>query len=288
MSAHSIIIGYDASTEAKAAAAWALDEASRIGAQVEFFYAYEWPTWAPATATVAPPEVWPGGEIDRAIKGMLDQAITSARLSHPQVHTEISIVNGGAARNLLERSADASLVVLGSRGHSAVPGLLGSVSVAVSASARCPVVVVRGNPAPTTPVVVGVDDSDSSRSALAFAVGEASARGVPLRAIRAWPPVGGLWEETPMITHTVTEQERQPFDDLLQGWREKSPGLEISAEAVVEHPAAALVLASTTAQLLVVGTRGHGAVGGFLLGSVSQHLLRYSACSVAVIHEPKS
>ena len=94
MSAHSIIIGYDASTEAKAAAAWALDEASRIGAQVEFFYAYEWPTWAPATATVAPPEVWPGGEIDRAIKGMLDQAITSARLSHPQVHTEISIVNG--------------------------------------------------------------------------------------------------------------------------------------------------------------------------------------------------
>jgi nucleotide-binding universal stress UspA family protein len=136
--------------------------------------------------------------------------------------------------------------------------------------------------------VVGVDDSDSSRSALAFAVGEASARGVPLRAIRAWPPVGGLWEETPIVTHTVTEQERQPFDDLLQGWREKSPGLEISAEAVVEHPAAALALASTTAQLLVVGTRGHGAVGGFLLGSVSQHLLRHSACSVAVIHEPKS
>ncbi|MFD0525866.1 universal stress protein [Paractinoplanes durhamensis] len=56
------------------------------------------------------------------------------------------------------------------------------------------------------------------------------------------------------------------------------------AEAVTEHPAAALAAASTTAQLLVVGTRGRGAVRGMLLGSVSQHALRHSACTVAVAH----
>jgi nucleotide-binding universal stress UspA family protein len=53
----------------------------------------------------------------------------------------------------------------------------------------------------------------------------------------------------------------------------------------VEHPAAALAAASGTAQLLVVGTRGRGALRGMLLGSVSQHVLRHSAVPVAVIHE---
>jgi nucleotide-binding universal stress UspA family protein len=70
----------------------------------------------------------------------------------------------------------------------------------------------------------------------------------------------------------------------MAGWREKYTDLDLSDEAVVEHPASALTRASTTAQLLVVGSRGRGAVRGMLLGSVSQHVLRYSACSVAVVH----
>ena len=91
-----------------------------------------------------------------------------------------------------------------------------------------------------------------------------------------------------MVTRTVAPAERQTFDELVAGWRDRCPEVEISAEAVVEHPAAALALASTTAQLLVVGTRGHGALPGMLLGSVSQHLLRHSACTVAVVHDRKN
>jgi nucleotide-binding universal stress UspA family protein len=87
------------------------------------------------------------------------------------------------------------------------------------------------------------------------------------------------------VTRTVTPDERRPFDELVAGWRDKFPEVEISAEAVIEHPAAALALASTTAQLLVVGTRGRGSFRGMLLGSVSQHLLRNSACAVAVVHD---
>jgi nucleotide-binding universal stress UspA family protein len=285
MTTKRIIVGYDRSADSRAAARWALDEAARTGARVEFFYAYEWPEWAPAASTVPSPAVWPDGETDRAIKGSLHDAVTAARQSHPGVRTGISIVHASAALTLIQRSTDASLVVVGSRGHSAVAGLLGSVSVAVSAHAHCPVIVVRGDAAPTAPVVVGVDDSPSAHLALTFAVEQASARGVPLRVIRTWTPVTGIWEESPMVTGTVTADERRPLDELVAGWRDKYPALDITAEAVVDHPANALALASTTAQLLVVGTRGRGAVRGMLLGSVSQHLLHHSACTVAVVRE---
>jgi nucleotide-binding universal stress UspA family protein len=285
MTIHRIIVGYDRSADSKAAATWALDEAARTGALVEFFYAYEWPVWAPAASMVPAPSVWPDGETDRAIKTALNDAATAAKQTHPAVRTEITIVTNSAAQTLIDRSAEADLIVLGSRGHSAVAGLLGSISVAVTAHAHCPVVVVRGDAAATAPVVVGVDDSPSAQSAFGFAVEQAAARNVPLRAIRAWAPVTGLWEETPMVTRTVTPDERRPFDELVAGWRDKFPEVEISAEAVIEHPAAALALASTTAQLLVVGTRGRGSFRGMLLGSVSQHLLRNSACAVAVVHD---
>jgi nucleotide-binding universal stress UspA family protein len=285
MTAKKIIVGYDRSPDAKAAAAWALDEASRTGALIEFFYAYDWPAWAPATSAVPAPAIWPDGEIDRAIRGALNEAVATARQTHPDVRTIISIDNNNAARSLIGRSAEAGMIVLGSRGHSAVAGLLGSVSVAVSAHAHCPVVVVRGAAAVTAPIVVGVDDTASAQAALGFAVERAAARGVPLRVIRAWTPDDSFWEETPVVTESVPADERRPFDELIAAWRDKFPEVEISAEAVVEHPAAVLALASTTAQLLVVGTRGRGAVRGMLLGSVSQHLLRHSACTVVVVHE---
>ncbi|GIE29728.1 hypothetical protein Ait01nite_027730 [Actinoplanes italicus] len=86
-----------------------------------------------------------------------------------------------------------------------------------------------------------------------------------------------------MVTRTVTEHEREPFDALVTVVRNAFPGVAVGAEATVAHPAEVLTHASTGAQLLVVGSRGHGAVSGLLLGSVSQHLLRHSACPVVVV-----
>jgi nucleotide-binding universal stress UspA family protein len=284
MSSRTIVVGYDRSTDAKFAARWALDEASRTGAPVEFFYAYEWPIWAPAASMVPTPAVWPDESTQQAIKDTLAEAVADAQRSHPGVRTTIATADNEAALALVRRSAEAGLIVLGSRGHSAVTNLLGSVSAGVSAHAQCPVVVVRGRQDATAPVAVGVDGSAISEAALAFAAGEAAIRGVPLLVIRAWKPAGGLWAESPIITHAVSAEERQPFDDLVTAWREKYPQLDITAQAVVEHPAAALTHLSTTTQLLVVGSRGRGALRGMLLGSVSQHLLRHSACDIAVVH----
>lgn len=236
---------------------------------------------------VPAPAVWPDSVTDRAIRAMLDEAVTAAARTHPAVRTTISIVSAGAGLTLIDRSAEASLVVLGCRGHSAVAELLGSVATAVSAHAHCPVVVVRGEPGPSAPVVAGVDDSPVAESVLAFAAEQAAARGVALRVIRAWKPVTGVWTGPQPAAGAVTEDERRPFDELVAAWQDKYPELEISARAVADHPAAALALAGRDAQLVVVGSRGRGAVRGLLLGSVSQHLLRHCAATVAVVHDTR-
>jgi nucleotide-binding universal stress UspA family protein len=281
MTTKKIVVGYDRSGSAKDAAAWALDEASRTGASVLFFYAYEWPVRAPAASVIPAPD----DETDRAVEDGLKEAVAAAKRTHPTVRTAISIVRDSPAPPLIERSREAGLIVLGSHGHSAVSGLLGSVSVAVSAHARCPVIVARGGCPATAPIVVGVDDSASAHAALAFAVDQAATRGVPLRVIRAWTPETSPWGITPGAVAFDPEYDRGQFDELVAGWRGKYPQVEITAQVLMEHPAAALTAASADAQLLVVGTRGRGALRGMLLGSVGQHLLRHSACTVAVVHD---
>jgi len=255
-----IVIGYDRSIDAQAAAAWALDEATRSGALVEFFYARDPTGSAPADPV--------DGELCRTLRDMLADAAALGRHIHPAVRTAISIGNGAAASALIARSAGASLIVLGSPGHSSVTGRLGSVSVAVSGHARCPVVVVRGAAAPTEPIVVGVDESSPAWSALTFAARQAAARRVLLRVVHA-----RRTREAPAVT----------AGELTDRCRIDHPDLEISTEVLGEHPAAALVQAATHAQLVVVGSRGRGVMRGMLLGSVSQHLLRRSACPVAIV-----
>lgn len=261
-----IIVGYDGSSYSRAALMWAMDEAAHTDATVELVHADERPV-------VASPHP----------ESTLERAVATARKAQPLVEVTARTVDAYAVPTLVDLSRQADLIVIGGRGHSIVAGLLGSVSTAVSAHARCPVVVVRGE-ATAGPVVAGVDGTDRAPEVLAFAAAQAAARKAPLRVIRAWPPVTGLWEETPIVTNAVTGREREPFDTLIAETGDAYPDVSIVAEATVAHPAAVLTLASAHAQLLVIGSRGHGPFSGLLLGSVSQHLLRNASCTVAVVH----
>jgi len=282
--AKKIIVGYDRSAAAKAAAAWALDEAARTGAPVEFFYAYEWPMWTPAASMVPAPAVWPDGETDSAIRSNLDDAVAQAKQTHPGVRTTVCIVHAPAAPNLIDRSARAALVLLGSRGHNAVASV-GSISVAVTAHAHCPVVVVRGELAMGAPIVAGVDDSECAQLALAFAAEQAAARGVGLHLVRARQFAMGMRNERPVVTEVIIQAEQRRLGDLAAQWQEKYPNVTITATLRFDHPVHALLEAGRRAQLVVVGSRGRGAVRGMLLGSVSQGLLHRSPSTVAVIRE---
>ncbi|WIM92941.1 universal stress protein [Actinoplanes oblitus] len=261
-----IVIGYDGSPAAEAALTWALDEADRTGMRAELVYADEYPAWAPAASMVPSPALRPSDYRVRVIGGMLRRAVTESRQTHPMVPVTATAVTALASTALAERSEHAGLIVLGTRGHAALAGLLGSVGAAVGAHAHCPVVVVHDGTAPpasTAPVVAGLDHSSLAPAVLRFAAEQAADRDVALRVLGSRPEA----------------------DAAVAGIRDDFPGLAIRTEAVHGEPGQALVAAGKTAQLLVIGSRGHGAVRGLLLGAVSRHLLRHATCPIAIVPE---
>ena len=279
-----IVVGYDGSSSAEAAVDWAVAEGIRTATPVLLAYAFEWPTGA---GPIMPgPAAWPDAASRRDAETLVRVAAAEATERHPGAQVASTVLDGPAAIRLREKSRTASLLVVGNRGHGGFADLLlGSTSVAVSAHAHCPVVVVRGSVVADAPVVAGVDGSEASLQALRFAVEQAAGRGVELRVVRAWTPPAQRWRPPAFDSREIVAAERAVLDDELALWREKYPELTITAEAVGDSPGRVLVEASRTASLVVVGSRGHGGFTGLLLGSVSQQLLHHSHSPVAVIRE---
>jgi nucleotide-binding universal stress UspA family protein len=138
-------------------------------------------------------------------------------------------------------------------------------------------------------ITVGVDGSDSSRAALRWAYDEAAHHGASLNAVTVWhgpplpmnPPYGQLPPEG---------YESQPARDaadvlerLLADLEDRKPPVDVRASINQGNPAKVLIELSGGADLIVVGSRGHGGFAGMLLGSVSQHLVAHAACPVVVV-----
>lgn len=286
MSGEEILVGYDGSADAAVALAWALDEAGRSGRPVRLAYVFEWLTVAGWIGPGVAPGIWPDEHARQAVEELVRSAAADAAARTGRtVHGEV--FDGPPALVLQERSAEAGMLVLGSRGHGGFGGLVvGSTAVAVSAHAHCPVIVVReGTPVAAGPVLVGVDGSPSSTAALAFAVERAAQREAPLRVLRAWEPPGERWVPPDFDPAEVTAAEQAAVETELAQWRESFPDLAIEVQVTPGQPAALLVEASREAQLVVVGTRGRGGLRGMLLGSVSQQLIHHARCPVAVVRE---
>lgn len=129
-------------------------------------------------------------------------------------------------------------------------------------------------------IVVGVDGSPASRAALQWAVDYAGISGVALQAVIAWHyPSTGMWgidADFESFAHGALEEALKPVVDA-------HPEMDIES-CVVEGPAAQVLLdVARTAELLVVGSRGHGAFAGMLLGSVSTHCVHHARCPVVVV-----
>jgi nucleotide-binding universal stress UspA family protein len=184
---------------------------------------------------------------------------------------------------LADWSTDATVIVLGHHGLSKVGGVVhGSVGSSVTARAHCPVVVVRGLLTHRAPVVVGVDGSPGSKAAIAFAMDYAARCNTWVRAVHAWrrstlPGAGDLATERAAHLRVVV--------DAVAGVRDRQPSVPVRVVRPIGRTADILTGESMSAQLLVVGTRGHGYVSGLLLGSVSQALLRTAGCPLAVVPE---
>jgi nucleotide-binding universal stress UspA family protein len=139
---------------------------------------------------------------------------------------------------------------------------------------------------PTHRIVVGVDGSTCSVAALNWAAQQAELTGSVLEVVTTWE-----WPNTygvNLVVPTGYDPEadaRAVLDDVLKTVHDAHPGLVVRPVVVRHHAAPALVEASRGADLLVVGSRGHGEFAGMLLGSVSEHCVTNAHCPVLVLHD---
>jgi nucleotide-binding universal stress UspA family protein len=286
-----IIVGVDGSGESDAALRWAASEAQRHGAKLTVLHAYEPGEFAIHT----PLEDAHHRDIDRIATAIVDSCVTEVHSLAPAVRVWGETTHGGAAHCLIRVSDPGTMVVVGNRGRGGFAGLLlGSVSQHVAAHASGPVVVVRkGDDRPDGPVVVGVDEVNDSEHTLSVAFEEAVLRRARLQvlhtyvlAIRTWgldlPP-----EVEDEDVRRTAESDR--LAAIVAPWREKFPAVPVELVTVEGQASARLVDGSATAQLVIVGSRGHGGFAGLLLGSVGLHLLHHADCPVLIARDvPRS
>lgn len=280
-----IVVGLDGSAGASAALAWAVDEARRRRAPLRLVHAVD------LSSTGRWHDVMPSVDAER---GMAWSIITTALVDLEdvdlQVQTHLDV--GDVSTVLLEQAREAQLLVLGARGQGQlVELLLGSRVLRMASYAACPVVVVR--PGWSEPVdigtgrgnvVVGVDGSEQSEAAVAFAFEEADLRGATLTAVHAWSPPSVAGGETSAPLWELAEQDEWSLlGERLAGWSAKYPDVVVDRHVRRADAALVLVEESYGAALTVVGSRGLGTFASAVLGSVSHALLHHARSPLAIV-----
>jgi nucleotide-binding universal stress UspA family protein len=142
-------------------------------------------------------------------------------------------------------------------------------------------------------VVVGVDFSAGARAALLFALHDASRRGVPVQAVTTYRPPDQWMDFDAIGTYRADDIQRAAVDRLRQFVTDvmaegPQPPPTVHLHAAIGAAAEVLVRASHDAELLVVGSRGHGGFASMLLGSVSMQCAQHASCPVTVVHSPEA
>lgn len=296
-----VVIGADGSASSDRAVDAGVQVARRHGRPVRVVRAFE---WAVLHLPLGPS---PEGPPDAGLAADADRALTHARIravdaAQDTVPVTGEVVSGTAAAVLLAEARSAALVVIGDRGLGGLGGLLlGSVAVQLTAHSPAPVMVVRGRDDPQGPVVVGVEARADAATKYAFA--EAAAAGADLVALTAWyrrrsgqpqaRDAGDTGDEdeppgTAGETDEVDRSQRRELASVLAPLRRQYPQVAVEERVVRSRPARALIEASATARLVVVGARGRGGFTGLLLGSVSRAVLQRADCPAVVVRTAPS
>ncbi|MDM8084538.1 universal stress protein [Cellulomonas cellasea] len=285
-----IVVGYDASEQAAVAVRWAAGEAARSGRELLVVHAWGFADRPGGGAGHSPL----GEAVLAGVQAVADEGAAIARAAAPGVAATGVVGHGSPAQALVDHARDARMLVLGRHGAGWFSGALtGSVATGAVQRASCPVAVVPADAlehARTDVVVVGVDGSAGSDTALLAAAAEAESRGATLRVVTTWTAAEAssalsYWAVA-YPTVTPDEMALAHAERVQEAARtvlaERGARLEVSWE-VTEGPAPhVLAQASTGADLVVVGARGRGGLAGLLLGSVSRNVVRRSHCPVLV------
>jgi nucleotide-binding universal stress UspA family protein len=272
-----VVAGVDSSSANAGAVDWAAREAAARHARLTLVHTWEWagvPAWGTDYDLTTKKELEREGS--RILARAKERAVAAGA---PEVRIEIR--RGHAPDVLIDLTADAALLVVGSRHPSALArGVFGAVSTSVVSESKCPVVVLSGPPgmlAERPQVVVGLAGVAHDEDLLGFGFDYARRHALPLRAIFCWNPMfGDLRLPPPDIA-------KLRLAESIAGWREQFPEVETHLVARRGDPVDVLVNTSASQALVVVGRRSQRMRFGAVLGSTSLGVVHHATCPVAVI-----
>jgi nucleotide-binding universal stress UspA family protein len=290
-----VVVGADWSTESQRGVEWACALAGPQD-RIVLMHAWQMPVVAGYDMVLAVDPI----QLTRSASDALNELV--AEIGDPRI---VPVVRQGHAGRELVAEADdedAAMIVVGHNGNSRVAMMLGSTANYVVHHSSRPVVVVRGwvmeEDAEVTPprfVVVGVDDHDldperpesgenPSVRAVRWACGLPGIERV--RVVHAWflPSLAiGVHAEIAAETEEMDAAAQAEIDHVLAAAGPPPDGVELVSEPVRGTPGFALIEESRDADLVVLGSRGHGGFSELLLGSTTAEVSAHSHCPVAVV-----
>lgn len=260
--------------EQPAVVRWAVVEAERLGRPLRVVH-----TWVMAAMEAEAYVMSDTTTIMRVeAERVLDESRALVEALAPALEAEYVVEYGAPDQILIQESASAASVIVGSDDASWIGRLLGGErSAHLGRSGHCPVVVVPQRLALGTGaggVVVAVDGETSASGPLQYALEQADSRGVPVLVLHSVPP----WtRRTDFTDHQVD------LSEIVAGWQEQFPGVEIDRTMVEGDTIEECIDATGQAALLVLG-RHHGRSGpSDLLHPVAAAVLRGAQCPVALV-----
>jgi nucleotide-binding universal stress UspA family protein len=284
----SIVVGTDGSGHALRAVEWAAREAAAREASLRIVSVpWAWPvSTPPGSFSFAVSQGASDADRATASAAVAAAADLAAEL-FPRLRVDAEVIPGYPVQVLLSCAAEASMLVVGSRGAGGFAAMmLGSVSRCIATNSPCPSVVVKGEPVPARgEVVVGVREPEHAAAALRFGFEEAALRHSRLLVVHAWGSPG-LLEHTlqgGVDLDEVAAIATERMQKLLDGWASEYPAVELRTEIVHDHPGRVLSAASGRADLVVLGRHHIPRSDAPAIGSALHTVLDHAPGPVAII-----
>ena len=208
-------------------------------------------------------------------------ALTGRRIldAAPGTVVETVLADRSIMEELVEQSASADLLVIGSHPHQRLrSALTGSFPVNLAARSHCAIVIVPDDwTARDGAIVVGIAADHSSDAAAMFAAREAVEQNRVLEVVHAWEP----WKAA--RTRRTHVERADVLETALDRIIAAFPNVEVRGVLVEADPSDGIVASTRTAHLAVLGTHRLGAVTGLLLGSTGQRVMHQAAVALCIV-----
>lgn len=256
-----VLVGFDSSPTSALALDWAIREVAARGSSLRI------------SSTETHPTGLHRDGVDSLHEQRLTRVLRELHDEHPHLVVDLTATHDNPRRALIDDAGNADLLVLAaSHEQSAEAVLLESLAKKAVRRSPCPVVIVRGSHAtPVRRIVVGVDGSSAAAAAIDWACTETNLHRADLLVIHA-------------RDRDISSAESGCVLDLAVNECRERTTAQVRGAVVEGSPVSALIEASCTADIVVIGSRGRSGFKTALFGSVALSVAEGAQCPVAVTH----